>query len=155
MSRRFKTACSLPVRWIRSIALSLTGLANLKELDLTRTRVVDLSPLTGLGNLESLVVTGTSVSKQELARLRKALPNLKISHGSPERYHSGLMQPGLLQEVVAVGGVDGDALQGAVARDGERDVGAGGGDRPDLAGGRGEVGDARAGDLEHEVAGLD
>jgi hypothetical protein len=57
------------------------------------------------------------------------------------------MQPGFLQKVVAVGGVDGDALQVAVARDGQRDFAAGGAERPDLAAGCGELGQLGGGSL--------
>jgi hypothetical protein len=39
------------------------------------------------------------------------------------------MQPGLLEKIVAVGGMDGDALQVAVARGGQRNLAAGGNDQ--------------------------
>src|SRR5262245_24869605 len=65
-----------------------------------------------------------------------------------------LVQPGLLQKVVAVGGLDGDALQRAVAHDGQRNRAAGGADRPDAAEGGGEIGEPRTPDLDAQSARL-
>lgn len=56
---------------------ALAGFTNLSSLDLTLTQVADLRPLAGLANLETLWLRSTRVPK-EVARLREALPNLRI-----------------------------------------------------------------------------
>ena len=56
----------------------LQGLTSLQRLRLWRTQVVDLEPLKGLTSLQLLGLEGTQVSDDAVARLRAALPDLKI-----------------------------------------------------------------------------
>ncbi|MCH7729863.1 MAG: leucine-rich repeat domain-containing protein [Planctomycetes bacterium] len=56
----------------------LAGLTNLKVLDLDSTQATDLSPLEGLTNLERLFLRNTQVTKEDVQKLQKALPNCTI-----------------------------------------------------------------------------
>ena len=56
----------------------LADLENLGELFLYDTQVSDLSPLAELKNLNLLYLFGTQVSKEEIRKLKKALPYLKV-----------------------------------------------------------------------------
>ena len=56
----------------------LSGLAGLTTLHLWGTPVTNLNPLAGLAGLATLSLGGTPVTEEEKARLRKALPNLRI-----------------------------------------------------------------------------
>ena len=47
-------------------------------LDLAGTAVSDLSPLKELINLQELRLSGTKVSDEQVAELKKALPKLRI-----------------------------------------------------------------------------
>jgi hypothetical protein len=57
----------------------LAGLTNLQTLDLRGTHVENLRVLAGLTNLQLLYVRDSRVADDELARLQKALPKLKIT----------------------------------------------------------------------------
>jgi len=50
-------------KWLKKHgkSYSIKELKNLKELDLRRTKVSDISPLKGLKNLKSLMLNGTKV----------------------------------------------------------------------------------------------
>lgn len=56
-----------------------TKLRNLVRLDLSGTEVTSLSPLANLKILEQLNPVGIPVTDEEVAKLRKALPNCRIS----------------------------------------------------------------------------
>jgi len=62
---------------------NLAGMVNLQYLNLYDTRITDkaLDQLTGLKNLTRLYVWKTGVTDEGVARLEKALPNLKIVRG--------------------------------------------------------------------------
>jgi Leucine-rich repeat (LRR) protein len=59
----------------------LKGLTNLKELDLTSTKVTDagLVHLKGLTNLRHLVLEDTQVTDAGLAAMQQTLPTCEIS----------------------------------------------------------------------------
>jgi hypothetical protein len=56
----------------------LAGLAQLEELLLDGTQVRDISRLAGLTQLKSLSLNGTQVSREQVAELQKALPELQV-----------------------------------------------------------------------------
>ena len=56
----------------------LAALANLQRLYLDHTAVSDVAALVGLQKLRVLDLTGTKVSQQDLAELRKKLPKCDI-----------------------------------------------------------------------------
>jgi Leucine-rich repeat (LRR) protein len=59
----------------------LSGLTSLKKLELRRTLLVsDVTPLSELTKLKKLRLEGTSVSKEEIDNLKRALPQCNISH---------------------------------------------------------------------------
>ena len=64
----------------------LTGLTNLRRLSLSRTPVRNLSPLARLANLGDLNVPTIAVPADQLAMLRRALPNCEIQI-------DGILQP--------------------------------------------------------------
>ncbi|PHS18339.1 MAG: hypothetical protein COA78_02405 [Blastopirellula sp.] len=53
---------------------------NLKELDLQRTQATDISPLFKLKKLSLVHLMGTEVSKEEIAKLQKAVPDCKVEY---------------------------------------------------------------------------
>ena len=57
---------------------SLEGLTNLKELDLSRNNITDLSPLEGLTNLQTLRIYGILIPEEQIAMLKKALPDCSV-----------------------------------------------------------------------------
>jgi len=57
----------------------LAGLINLKGLSIGANPIADISVLFGLLNLERLWLTGVSISDEQLAELREALPNAEIT----------------------------------------------------------------------------
>ena len=62
---------------------NLAGLVNLQYLNLYGTRITDksLDQLSGLKNLKRLYVWKTGVTDEGVARIEKALPNLKVIRG--------------------------------------------------------------------------
>lgn len=56
----------------------LQGWKNLKSIELRLTKVTDYTPLHGLTNLKSLATNRRLISDEQLAMLKKALPNCKI-----------------------------------------------------------------------------
>jgi len=57
----------------------LAKLTNLEHLEVWQTPVADLSPLANLEKLKELYVWGTPATSQEIAKLRKALPDCSIN----------------------------------------------------------------------------
>ena len=62
----------------------LKGLTELEEVHLWSNPIEDISPLLGLKKLKVIVITRTKVSKQDVEKLQKALPNCKITHDAKE-----------------------------------------------------------------------
>lgn len=65
----------------------VTPLARMSELEyafLARNRITDPSPLIKLTHLRHLDVSKNPISKEDLARLKKALPKCRIEHGNGE-----------------------------------------------------------------------
>ena len=59
--------------------IPLAKLKQLKEVSLRNNEITDLSPLAGLKNLKALSLQNNpNLTKAELAKLQKALPNCKI-----------------------------------------------------------------------------
>ena len=56
----------------------LRGLTNLKELDLSRNNITDLSSLEGLTNLQTLRIYGILIPEEQIAMLKKALPDCSV-----------------------------------------------------------------------------
>jgi len=56
----------------------LSSLTSLVYLGLDRTQVTDITPLSTLTSLTELNLTKTKVTKQDIAKLQKALPRCKI-----------------------------------------------------------------------------
>jgi hypothetical protein len=77
--KRLNLSCT-PVRDIRLLA----GLTNLEELNLWKTEVGDLTPLNNLKKLQFLDIEDTKVSRADVERLQRMLPNCKIEHDFSE-----------------------------------------------------------------------
>lgn len=58
---------------------ALSTMTNLKILDLSGNPITDISPLSSLSSLLELNLKGTSVSAEDVAALRKALPDCNIT----------------------------------------------------------------------------
>lgn len=56
----------------------LTGIVNLEYLNLANNQIEDISPLVGLNNLKKLVLRRNPLSQSQLDDLRQALPNCDI-----------------------------------------------------------------------------
>jgi Leucine-rich repeat (LRR) protein len=63
---------------------SLRELTELEEAQLWNNPIEDISPLLGLKKLKVIDITRTKVSKQDVEKLQKALPNCKITHDAKE-----------------------------------------------------------------------
>ena len=63
----------------------LLGMKNLETLRLDGTQVTDLSPLAELKSLKCVWLHDTPVSAEQLQKLQQALPNCNIIHPSIER----------------------------------------------------------------------
>ena len=57
---------------------ALTNLKNLTHLTLDGGLATDLTPLYGMPNLKSLIVLNANITKQELERLQKAMPDVYV-----------------------------------------------------------------------------
>ena len=66
-----------------SILEPLAHLMSLRRLGLDDTEVSDLTPLVGLASLKSINIGRTRVSEATFRKLRKALPNCKITYAEP------------------------------------------------------------------------
>jgi len=63
----------------------LKGLTNLEHLFLASNKITDLTPLAGLTNLTKLHLEDNPIPLDQMAMLRKALPNCKIYFMRPFR----------------------------------------------------------------------
>ncbi len=63
----------------------LAGLTNLERLGLAVNKITDLTPLAGLTNLTKLHLEDNPIPLDQMAMLRKALPNCKIYFMRPFR----------------------------------------------------------------------
>ena len=63
---------------------SLRELTELEEAQLWNNPIEDISPLLGLKKLKIIDITRTKVSKQDVEKLQKALPNCKIIHDAKD-----------------------------------------------------------------------
>jgi hypothetical protein len=58
----------------------LSGLSNLQQLVIANTQVNDVTPLLRLKKLEYFNCQGTPISKEQIEKLKEAMPNCKIEH---------------------------------------------------------------------------